>query len=82
MAVCSALIQRNISTRGRLLRSWGRSSSLFVESEKIENRFNVEIDGIPYDAKFVFKASGYNLEPSEMGAAFGIVQLNKLGKNI
>ncbi|HTN47704.1 MAG TPA: aminotransferase class I/II-fold pyridoxal phosphate-dependent enzyme [Flavipsychrobacter sp.] len=68
--------------RGRLLRSWGRSSSLFVESEKIENRFNVEIDGIPYDAKFVFEEPGYNIEPSEMGAAFGIVQLNKLGRNI
>ena len=68
--------------RGRLLRSWGRSSSLFVESEKIENRFNVEIDGIPYDAKFVFEEPGYNIEPSEMGAAFGIVQLNKLGHNI
>lgn len=68
--------------RGRLLRSWGRSSSLFVESEKIENRFNVELEGIPYDAKFVFSEPGYNLEGSEMGAAFGLVQLNKLGKNI
>ncbi len=68
--------------RGRLLRSWGRSSSLFVESEKIENRFNVEIDGIPYDAKFVFEEPGYNIEPSEMGAAFGTVQLNKLAQNI
>ena len=55
---------------------------MFVESEKIENRFNVEIDGIPYDAKFVFEEPGYNIEPSEMGAAFGIVQLNKLGHNI
>ena len=68
--------------RGRLLRSWGRSSSLFVESEKIENRFNVEIDGIPYDAKFVFEEPGYNIEPSEMGAAFGLVQLGKLGHNL
>ncbi len=68
--------------RGRLLRSWGRSSSLFVESEKIENRFNVEIEGIPYDAKFVFEEPGYNIEPSEMGAAFGVVQLNKLAQNI
>ena len=68
--------------RARLLRSWGRSSSLFVESEKIENRFNVEIEGIPYDAKFVFEEPGYNIEPSEMGAAFGIVQLNKLSGNI
>lgn len=68
--------------RGKLLRSWGRSSSLFVESEKIENRFNVEVDGIPYDAKFVFEEPGYNIEPSEMGAAFGLVQLNKLPQNI
>ena len=68
--------------RGRLLRSWGRSSSLFVESEKIENRFNVEVDGIPYDAKFVFEEPGYNIEPSELGAAFGLVQLSKLGHNL
>ena len=68
--------------RGKLLRSWGRSSSLFVESEKIENRFNFEIDGIPYDAKFVFEEPGYNIEPSEMGAAFGLVQLGKLPTNI
>lgn len=68
--------------RGRLLRSWGRSSSLFVESEKIENRFNVEVDGIPYDAKFVFEEPGYNIEPAELGAAFGLVQLDNLGWNI
>jgi CDP-6-deoxy-D-xylo-4-hexulose-3-dehydrase len=68
--------------RGRLLRSWGRSSSLFVESEAIENRFNVAVDGIPYDAKFVFEEPGYNIEPSEMGAAFGLVQLDKLPNNI
>lgn len=68
--------------RGRLLRSWGRSSSLFVESENIENRFNVELEGIPYDAKFVFEEPGYNIEPSEMGAAFGLVQLDKLNHNI
>jgi CDP-4-dehydro-6-deoxyglucose reductase, E1 len=68
--------------RGKLLRSWGRSSSLFVESEAIENRFNVEVDGIPYDSKFIFAEPGYNLEPSEMGAAFGLVQLSKLDHNI
>ena len=68
--------------RAKLLRSWGRSSSLFVESEAIENRFNTTIDNIPYDAKFVFEAIGYNFEPSEMGAAFGLVQLDKLPQNI
>lgn len=68
--------------RAKLLRSWGRSSSLFVESEAIENRFNVDVEGIRYDAKFIFEALGYNLEPNEMCAAFGLVQLENLQKNI
>ena len=67
----------------KLLRSWGRSSSIFDEkSEAIENRFNVDIDGISYDAKFVFESIGYNLEGSEIGAAFGLEQLNDLENNI
>ena len=66
----------------KLLRSWGRSSSLFTDSEAAESRFNVELEGIPYDAKFVFDRIGYNLEPSEMGAAFGLVQLDRLQGNI
>jgi len=68
--------------RAKLLRSWGRSSSLYVESEAIENRFNITIDGIDYDKKFVFEEIGYNFEPSEMGAAFGLVQLDKLPASI
>ncbi len=71
-----------LARRALLLRSWGRSSSLFVESESVENRFNVQIDGFSYDAKFVFEELGYNVEPSEMGAAFGLVQLDKLEQNI
>ncbi len=72
-----------LARQALLLRSWGRSSSLFVESEKIENRFkDVELDGIPYDRKFIFEEIGYNLEPSEMGAAFGLVQLSRLEANI
>ena len=69
--------------KAKLLRSWGRSSSLYDEkSEKIENRFNIYLDGIQYDKKFVFSEIGHNLEPSEMGAAFGLEQLKKLKKNI
>ena len=70
-------------TKAKLLRSWGRSSSLFDEkSEKIENRFNIKLDGIRYDKKFVFEKIGHNLEPSELGAAFGLVQLKKLKHNL
>ena len=69
--------------KSKLLRSWGRSSSLFDEkSESIENRFNVNLDGIEYDAKFVFEEIGYNLEGSEIGAAFGLIQLKSLKNNI
>ncbi|UVO51696.1 DegT/DnrJ/EryC1/StrS family aminotransferase [Sphingomonas sp. SUN019] len=71
-----------LADRAKLLRSWGRSSSLFVDSENVENRFNVSLQGIQYDAKFVFEELGYNLEPSEIGAAFGLVQLDKLQQNI
>jgi CDP-6-deoxy-D-xylo-4-hexulose-3-dehydrase len=66
----------------KLLRSWGRSSSVFDEkSESIENRFNVHIDEIQYDAKFLFERIGYNVEGSEIGASFGLVQLEDLEKN-
>ncbi len=71
-----------LARRALLLRSWGRTSSLFVESENIEAQFNVDLDGISYDAKFLFEELGYNVEPSEMGAAFGLVQLDKLDANI
>ena len=74
---------KKVMEKAKLLRSWGRSSSLFDDkSEAIENRFNVELDGIDYDAKFVFETVGYNLEGSEIGAAFGLAQLKKLKENI
>jgi len=77
------LNDKKIIEKAKLLRSWGRSSSLFDEkSEAIENRFDVNLDGIEYDAKFVFEAVGYNVEGSEIGAAFGIEQLKKLQGNI
>jgi CDP-6-deoxy-D-xylo-4-hexulose-3-dehydrase len=78
-----AINDEKVMERAKLLRSWGRSSSLFDEkSEAIENRFNVDLDGIDYDAKFVFETVGYNLEGNELGAAFGLAQLEKLQQNI
>lgn len=68
--------------QAKLLRSWGRRSSLDGDSEAADKRFNVEVDGIPYDTKFVFETMGYNYEPSELGAAFGLVQLESLEQNI
>lgn len=64
--------------RAKMLRGWGRSSSLFNESESIESRFSRNIDGIPYDGKFIFDSVGYNFLPLEISAAFGNAQLDKL----
>jgi CDP-6-deoxy-D-xylo-4-hexulose-3-dehydrase len=78
-----AINDDDVMERAKLLRSWGRSSSLFDEkSESIENRFNVKLEGIEYDAKFVFETVGYNLEGNELGASFGLAQLKKLPENI
>lgn len=78
-----AINNKTVMEKAKLLRSWGRSSSLFDEkSEEIENRFNIKLGNIDYDAKFVFETVGYNLEGNELGAAFGLAQLKKLNKNI
>tara|TARA_Y100000590_G_scaffold369342_1_gene430532 strand:- start:1178 stop:2395 length:1218 start_codon:yes stop_codon:yes gene_type:complete len=68
--------------RAKLLRGWGRSSSLYNESEKISSRFNVKISGIPYDRKYIFSELGYNFLPSEISAAFAIEQIKKLNNNV
>ena len=58
----------------------GQKFIVFSESEAIENRFNIYLDDIQYDAKFVFEEIGYQLEPSEISAAFALVQFKKLAK--
>jgi CDP-6-deoxy-D-xylo-4-hexulose-3-dehydrase len=64
--------------KAKQLRGWGRGSSLLGESESIENRFNVAVDGIDYDSKFVFDDIGYNFLPTEISAAFALEQLKRL----
>tara|TARA_B100000586_G_scaffold134303_2_gene97160 strand:- start:4411 stop:5616 length:1206 start_codon:yes stop_codon:yes gene_type:complete len=63
----------------KILRGWGRSSAL-NESEEIEKRFNIKLDNVPYDSKFIFEEVGYNFLPTEISAAFGLIQLKKLEK--
>ncbi len=57
------------------LRDWGRVGN---DAEAFENRFDFEIDGIPYDAKFLYTGFGYNLKMNEVAAAFGLEQLKRL----
>ena len=66
--------------RAKVLRSWGRMSSILKNSENIKNRLNIKLRGYDYDKKFVFSEVGYNFEPSEIGAAFGLEQLKKFKK--
>jgi len=72
----------NLYEKAKLLRGWGRSSALFNESENINERFNIKISGIDYDAKYIFSDLGYNFLPSEISAAFALEQIKKLKNNI
>lgn len=64
------------------LRRWGRRSEtyLFGSRQGERDRFGALADGTPYDLVFLFDSIGYNFEPSELGAAYGLVQLDKLSE--
>jgi len=68
--------------RAKSLRSWGRRSSQYGETEEIERRLNCSLDGFDYDDKYVFDDIGYNFIPSEISAAFALEQFSKLEENI
>lgn len=74
------LNDQKLVDRTKVLRGWGRTSSIFGESEDIKKRFTMKLNNVPYDAKFIFDKIGYNFMPSEIGAAFGLAQLKKLTK--
>ena len=68
--------------RALLLRRWGRRSELqFFGSRRAERDFWEDLDGVRYDNQFIFDELGWNFEPSELGAAFGLEQLKKLPGN-
>ena len=68
---------KKVYEKAKILRSWGRMSSLIKDSENIKKRLDIKLKGFEFDKKFVFSEVGYNFEPSEIGAAFGLVQLKK-----
>jgi CDP-6-deoxy-D-xylo-4-hexulose-3-dehydrase len=61
-------------------RRWGRRSEtyLFGSRQGSKDRFGPLADGTPYDLIFVFDDMGYNFEPSEIMAAYGLVQMDKV----
>jgi dTDP-4-amino-4,6-dideoxygalactose transaminase len=75
----------DMADRCLLLRRWGRRSEvqLFGSKRGTGARFFSSIDdGLEYDNLFIFDEVGWNFEPSELSAAFGLVQLGKLDANL
>lgn len=70
----------------KIVRGWGRSSELFSPDaslsieDNLKDRFDIEIDGISYDKKFIFEKEGYNFFAPEVCAAFGLIQLKRFDK--
>lgn len=61
--------------RATMFRDWGRIGD---NCEDMSERFAHSVDGIEYDFKFLYGCLGYNFKSSEMNAAFGLVQLDRL----
>lgn len=74
-----------LADRCLLLRRWGRRSEtqLFGSRKGVDRRFFSALDdGLEYDNLFIFDEVGWNFEPSELSAAFGLVQLDQLPANL
>jgi CDP-6-deoxy-D-xylo-4-hexulose-3-dehydrase len=67
--------EEKLLKRATMFRDWGRIGD---NSEDVKTRFEFSIDGIPYDYKFLYGAVGYNMKSSEVNAAFGLVQIDRL----
>ena len=60
---------------GMSYRDWGRAGN---NVEDPSERFGHDVDGIAYDFKFLYTVKGYNFKATEMQAAFGLIQMQKL----
>jgi len=75
----------DLTDKALMLRRWGRRSEvqLFGSRKGAGDRFFSTIDDdLEYDNLFIFDEVGWNFEPSELSAAFGLVQLDKLADNL
>lgn len=76
------LDDEKLRDKGLMLRRWGRRSEPHLFGSAQTGRvFREDLDGVAYDNDFIFDVLPWNFEPSELGAAFGLVQLSKLGVN-
>jgi CDP-4-dehydro-6-deoxyglucose reductase, E1 len=70
----------------KIVRGWGRSSELFSPDaslsieDNLKDRFDIKINGMSYDKKFIFEKEGYNFFAPEICAAFGLIQLKRFNE--
>ena len=67
------------------LRDWGRDCYCpSGEEDTCKKRYDWQLGGLPhgYDHKYIYSHIGYNLKATDMQAAIGLSQLNKLDKFI
>jgi CDP-4-dehydro-6-deoxyglucose reductase, E1 len=71
------LNNKALRERARVFRDWGRG--ITKHDDKIRSRLgSYKINKKPYDSAFVFVEQGYNMRPTEVQAAFGLAQLERL----
>lgn len=68
---------KSYASSAQILRDWGRASMAYYD-EHPDIRFDLVLDGIQYDKKFVFQEMGFNFKATDPQAAFGLVQLKRL----
>ena len=72
-----------LADKALLLRRWGRRSEVkFFGSQRGSRTYFSDVDGFEYDDLFIFDEVGWNFEPAEISAAFGVVQMRKLPINL
>ncbi|CAE7408665.1 rfbH, partial [Symbiodinium natans] len=74
---CVMFNNEELKRKALMFRDWGRIGN---NSEDMSERFGHHVDGIEYDFKFLYGCIGWNMKASEMNAAFGLAQLDKLDR--
>lgn len=74
--------QAKFSRIARSLRDWGRDCWCAPgESNTCTKRFGWELGELPpgYDHKYIYSHIGYNLKPTDLQAAIGVAQADRIG---
>lgn len=67
-----------IHSHMRSINSWGRDCICAPgEDNRCKKRLTFEVDGVPYDHKYISKTAGGNFKPLEIQGALGLFQLAK-----